>query len=205
MRKRNLWEEKETGRNIAIERGRQEENMEMEGKEVKAEAPGKRGRQEESMEMEGKEVKAEMAEKEKKKKRMIGMENRGYGRMGMKNGEWKKILSLALAGTMTASLIACGSGTNGADAGEGGTDGIEKARTAEAGNGGAQETENAETQEVLAQVLGSQAKTTHSSELMARFKLKRDTGFVPRQESAPVSYSQPESYSDSGMDYNSKY
>ena len=138
--------------------------MEMEGKEVKAEAPGKRGRQEESMEMEGKEVKAEMAEKEKKKKRMIGMENRGYGRMGMKNGEWKKILSLALAGTMTASLIACGSGTNGADAGEGGTDGIEKARTAEAGNGGAQETENAETQEVLAQVLGSQAKTTHSSE-----------------------------------------
>ena len=71
MRKRNLWEKKETGRNIAIERGRQEENMEMEGKEVKAEAPGKRGRQEESMEMEGKEVKAEMAEKEKKKKRMI--------------------------------------------------------------------------------------------------------------------------------------
>ena len=42
MRKRNLWEKKETGRNIAIERGRQEENMEMEGKEVKAEAPGKR-------------------------------------------------------------------------------------------------------------------------------------------------------------------
>ena len=30
MRKRNLWEKKETGRNIAIERGRQEENMEME-------------------------------------------------------------------------------------------------------------------------------------------------------------------------------
>ena len=48
MRKRNLWEKKETGRNIAIERGRQEESMEMEGKEVKA----------------------EMAEKEKKKKRM---------------------------------------------------------------------------------------------------------------------------------------
>ncbi len=123
MRKRNLWEKKETGRNIAIERGRQEENMEMEGKEVKAEAPGKRGRQEESMEMEGKEVKAEMAEKEKKKKRMIGMENRGYGRMGMKNGEWKKMLSLALAGTMAVSLIACGSGMNEADAGEGGRHG----------------------------------------------------------------------------------
>ena len=97
MRKRNLWEKKETGRNIAIERGRQEESMEMEGKEVKA----------------------EMAEKEKKKKRMIGMENRGYGRMGMKNGEWKKMLSLALAGTMAVSLIACGSGMNEADAGEG--------------------------------------------------------------------------------------
>ena len=112
MRKRNLWEEKETGRNIAIERGRQEENMEMEGKEVKA----------------------EMAEKEKKKKRMIGMENRGYGRMGMKNGEWKKILSLALAGTMAVSLIACGSGMNEADAGEGGTDGMEEVWAAEDGN-----------------------------------------------------------------------
>ena len=156
MRKRNLWEEKETGRNIAIERGRQEENMEMEGKEVKAEAPGKRGRQEESMEMEGKEVKAEMAEKEKKKKRMIGMENRGYGRMGMKNGEWKKMLSLALAGTMAVSLIACGSGMNEADAGEGGTDGMEEVWAAEDGN--------TETEEVLEQVLGSQAKASHSSE-----------------------------------------
>ena len=134
MRKRNLWEKKETGRNIAIERGRQEESMEMEGKEVKA----------------------EMAEKEKKKKRMIGMENRGYGRMGMKNGEWKKMLSLALAGTMAVSLIACGSGMNEADAGEGGTDGMEEVWAAEDGN--------TETEEVLEQVLGSQAKASHSSE-----------------------------------------
>jgi len=67
------------------------------------------------------------------------------------------------------------------------------------------QTNSATSEETAAASEQLSSQSQIMDQLMARFKLKRDTGFVPRQESAPVSYSQPESYSDSGMDYNSKY
>lgn len=67
------------------------------------------------------------------------------------------------------------------------------------------QTNSATSEETAAASEQLSSQSQIMDQLMARFKLKRDTGFVPRQESAPVSYSQPESYSDSGMDYDSKY
>ena len=59
----------------------------------------------------------------------------------------KRILALILTGAMAASLIACGNGTD---------------ASADGANG--EQAGDTETEEVLAQALGSQMKASHSSE-----------------------------------------
>lgn len=103
-------------------------------------------------------------EKVMEQKRNIEIKSREGGGMNMKNSEWKKMLSLALAGAMAFSLIACGGSGDGNDDAEGSENVMAGAWTADSRNGGMGDAGNEETQEVLEQVLGSQAKASHSSE-----------------------------------------
>lgn len=67
------------------------------------------------------------------------------------------------------------------------------------------QTNSATSEETAAASEQLSSQSQIMDQLMSRFKLKQDTGFVPRREAAPANYSQPESYSDSKADYNSKY